>query len=212
MVMGLKQALNKMEDTEAFKAPRVVLSKIIDHLEHPKPAPVNLTPQELAKVRKEDPDAFDANGALSPIRTLYNRMERAAETLNSLKIYVNGFRVPHIGKTGSMETSPEAAFMENTALLREASKPAAAPERTKSGLETMAEEEKDKLIDNATQYLSLKYIYEDVCHLKPDNDQFYLELLKNSKTREPILQRGSQRMKLKRNSKRAFLKSFQKKR
>lgn len=185
MVQGLRQALGQMETTEAFKMPRGVLIQIIRHLEHPQPVLENLTPQELAEARSNDPDAFDKNGPLSPIHTLYNRMQRAAETLNSLKIYVNGFRVPHFGKTGSMETSAEAAFMDNTTLLREAIKPATAPEPQNLNWKRLAEEERDKLIDNTTQYLSLKYIYEDVCHLKPESDQFYLELLKKSKTRGP---------------------------
>src|ERR1700678_3500810 len=38
LILGLNQALNKMGTTEAFQAPRLILSEIIQHLENPQAA------------------------------------------------------------------------------------------------------------------------------------------------------------------------------
>lgn len=180
LVLGIKQALSKIEDTPALQAPRKVLTDMIHHLENPQPAAAELSLEELARKRQDDPDAFDANGPLSPWQTLYNRMNRAADTLSPFKIYVNGFLVPRVGKATESVGNVEAAYMDNITALNESIGPAAPPLAQTQDWKTQAEGEKDKLVENVTQYLTLKHIYEDVCHLKPLDERFYLNLLKRA--------------------------------
>lgn len=193
IALGLKQVLSKMGNDEAFSHPRNILSGIINHLEHMQPIPNNLSEEQLAQARANDPDAFDAETGLpvSPWQALKNRLSRAAEASSMVKIYVNGFFVPISGgrqpgvvelDDDFMDDAVDEAFVQNISQLKEARTPTtvAAPSQDVDW-KTLTEQEKNKFIFNTTQYLTLKHIYENVCHLTPDTDQFYLELIQKSK-------------------------------
>lgn len=183
VTIGLKQALAKMGDEDFFKAPKQTLKNIIAQLENPQSIAEDLTPEQLALARKADPDAFDENGhPVSTWQALSNRLNSAAAALAPIKIYVNGFCLPRGGaNNGVDEATVEAAFLDNIDALRKVKDSERSVQAQKQDWRTLAEAKKNEFIDNTTKFLKLKHIYEMTCHLKPDNDQFYYDLLKKSK-------------------------------
>ncbi len=188
LLVGLKQALKKMDPhSEALKGPRQALIDIIHHIENPQSITVEgLTAEQIAKIKREDPDAFDAAGnPLKPYEVLCNRLKRAADVMSPFRIYINGFLVPNLlAKTEGTDGNVAEAFLDNVNSLRETVTAKKPTPKENVNWEKKAKDEKDKLIRNTANYLMIKYIYEDVCGLQPDHDQIYLEWMKESNAKE----------------------------
>lgn len=106
-------------------------------------------------------------------------LKNAADALSGVKIYVGNFRVPIPGTGANLESeqTTEAALSENIAALNEAIA-TPEPEPENQNWKELAIEEKDRLVSNATSFLTMKHIYEEVCGLQPLNEKFYPEILR----------------------------------
>lgn len=145
--LGLKQVLSKMGDDEALRGPKQTLLDIIGRLENP-------------VVSQNDPNAY---------KTLCAELNNAGNVLKSLKIYVNGFLV--LGGTEEGEPVVGSAFIDNIDALKKAREPHAIPAEDNEDWVVKAKQEKNILIDNAVQFLKLKFIWEEVCKLSPVEHQ-----------------------------------------
>jgi len=128
---GIQQALDNMEDTPACRQPKEKLNEIIATL-----------------------DSVRDNGNWSD---LYHNLVKASEALKPVKIYINGFRVPRIGSESVKNA--EGIYSDHISALQKAID-SSSPEQENQDWITLAENEKNKLIDNATKYLTIKHIYE----------------------------------------------------
>lgn len=154
LIFGIQQALGKMEDTPAFTQPRMGLNCVIEALR---------TSQQTGNWSE-----------------IYQSLIEASQALKPVKIYVNGFRIPHFGNPGEEVRNAEGIYSDNMTALQEAID-ATPADPVSQDWKTLAKAEKDKLVDNTTKYLTLKHIYEDVCQLKPTDERFYLRLLMKAK-------------------------------
>jgi hypothetical protein len=152
LILGIKLAHDNMDDTPALRLPKATLNNILG---------------TLNSVRE--------NGNW---RDLYQCLVDASEALKPVKIYVSGFRVPKIGPQEGVQSS-EGIYSENVNALQEAMD-TAPREPENQNWEALAEGEKNKLVDNSTKFLTIKHIYEDICHLKPTDERFYMRLLKKA--------------------------------
>jgi hypothetical protein len=152
LTLGIKLAHDNMDDSPALRLPKATLNNILD---------------TLNSVRE--------NGNW---RDLHRCLVDASEALKSVKIYVSGFRVPKIGPQEGVQNS-EGIYSENVTALQKAMD-TAPTESENQNWEALAEGEKNKLVDNSTKFLTIKHIYEDICHLKPTDERFYMRLLKKA--------------------------------
>jgi hypothetical protein len=96
---------------------------------------------------------------------------------SGINVYVDQFSVFGANPSdGSKGLEAEAAYKENMKILKHGSKPARkAPEN--QDWQDLATKEKDKLISNTTNFLTMKHVYENVCGLKPLTESMYLNLM-----------------------------------
>ena len=154
LILGIQQALGKMEDSPAFEQPRAILQAILGELR-----------------------STQENGNWPE---LYETICHAAHALKPVEIYINGFRVPHLGSGKEEVKNAEGIYSDHINSLQEAIETIPLHSANQDW-KTMAKAEKDKLVENTTKYLTIKYIYEDICQLKPADERFYLLLLMKSK-------------------------------
>jgi hypothetical protein len=148
--LGLKQVLEKVDNSEAYRQPKAALQEAISTLA-----------------------TLPENGNWSQ---LYATLKQASEVLNGVKLYVNGFSIPQIGPSAEGHPSAESHYSENIARLQEViDLPVQEP--NSQNWENLANAEKGKLVSNTVNFLTIKHIFENVCHLKPDSEKFYLDLL-----------------------------------
>lgn len=162
--LGIQYALNNMEDTPTLRGPREKLNQIMSTL-------------NAVQENNHGPNLYQAiiNS------DLYKTLSRTAEAFKPLKICVNGFYVPH----GSMDAeeptgNADKVYSNHITALQKASN-SEPIEPVNQDWKTLANAEKDKLISNATKFLTIKHIYEEVCKLKPPDERFYMRLLEKSK-------------------------------
>ncbi len=148
--IGLQQALKKMDNSEVYKQTKMTLKGIISTL-----------------------DNFQEN---EDWNQLYIYLKETSEVLSGVKIYINGFRTPRLGATSGTEKNAEVIYSDNMALLQGALD-APSPEPESQDWRERANTEKNKLVKNTANFLTIKHIFEDVCKLTPTNERFYLELL-----------------------------------
>jgi hypothetical protein len=158
LALGLKQVIGKMEEGAAFRQPRMTLKGIVGALSH-----------------------VQEQGNWSE---LYQNLIDASEALKSVKIYVNGFRLSSPSSGGEQARNAEGVYSDNINALQEATNPAVKDPQSQNWQER-ATAEKDKLVDNTTNFLTMKHIYEGICKLRPTGEQFYLDLLKQAKAKDP---------------------------
>ncbi|MBS0604016.1 MAG: hypothetical protein JSS60_03145 [Verrucomicrobia bacterium] len=154
LALGLNQVIGKMEDTPTFERVRSTLTGIVQSLEQ-----------------------TQQTGSWSQLQT---QLKEAATALSGVKMYVNGFRVPNIGPSTGTVRSAEVLYSDNMSELQEAIE-VAPVEPQSQDWKTLAHAEKDKLVNNTANYLTIKHIYEDVCGLKPVDEKFYMQLLAKAK-------------------------------
>lgn len=114
-------------------------------------------------------------------KKLLRLLQDACSVFKGVKAYVGDFRLPIPGTGANLENeaAADAALAKNIATLDKAiANPEPEPENL--NWKELAIEEKDRLVSNATSLLTMKYIYEKVCGLQPDNDKFYPELLRQA--------------------------------
>jgi hypothetical protein len=96
---------------------------------------------------------------------------------SGINVYVDQFSVFGANPAdGGKGLEAEAAYKENMNILKQGSKPARkAPEN--QNWQDLATKERDKLISNTTNFLTMKHVYENVCGLKPLTESMYLTLM-----------------------------------
>ena len=154
LILGINQVLAKMDNTETFRQPKTALEEII----------------------------FTLNSVQQTGRwgDLYQILGNAAQAMRAVKIYVNGFRIPNTSPVGNPAATSEAAYSDNINALQDAMD--LAPEQpVNQDWRKLAGDEKNKLIGNASRYLTIKHIYQDICKLRPSDEVFYLTLMKKAK-------------------------------
>jgi hypothetical protein len=154
IALGLEQDLGKMTDSSVFGDKKTTLEQVINNL------------KDKAK-----------SGDWKQLRAY---LELASKALSGVKLYVNGFRIPSVGSDPSEVMEDEDVLSENINALQNAVN-GPAGEVPNTNWKDRAETEKDKLVGNAANYLTIKHVYENVCGLKPDNDTFYVEMLNRAK-------------------------------
>jgi hypothetical protein len=166
LILGIEDVLTKMgpptstlmgppPERDPFQAPRATLLGIISAL-----------------------TAAQSNGG--SWAGIYQNLKDAAKALSSVKIYVNGFRIPNMGLTATRVATADGAYSENINTLQDAMD--LTPEQpVNQDWRKLAGDEKNKLIANASRFLTIKHIYEGVCKLKPADEVFYLTLMKKAK-------------------------------
>ena len=104
-------------------------------------------------------------------------LQNAAHALKGVKIYFGKFRFPVPGTGANLDAgkTTDAAFADNMAALNRAVEPAPKPKDV--DWKQLALDEKEKLVSNATSFLTMKHIYEQVCGLQPTSEKFYRDLL-----------------------------------
>ncbi len=112
---------------------------------------------------------------------LYQNLINAAQAMRTVKIYVQGFRLPNAGSNGNQIGKAEGIYSNNIHSLQNAMDNAPEQPGNQEDWKKLANEEKDKLITNTARFLTIKHIYENVCSLKPADEQFYLTLMKKAK-------------------------------
>jgi hypothetical protein len=146
--LGLQQVVGKMDDSDIYQQPKQTLNEIISDLSN-----------------------LPENGSLG---ALYTHFKRAWQILGIVKI--NGFSIPGTAQTSGAERGAEVAHSQNMVLLQRAidsSSPAPQSQDWKS----LAQAEKNKLVHNIANFLTIKHILEDVCKLQPTDERFYFHLI-----------------------------------
>lgn len=115
---------------------------------------------------------------------LYTHIRDTSKALSGVKIYVNGFRIPEIGPSAARPKNAEIVLAENANALK-AVKDAPRVQTESPEWKEKAKKEQVNLVKNTTQYLTISYIYENVCKLHPATDKFYLEMMTRAKRAGP---------------------------
>lgn len=160
LLIGLEAAFNQMGNTDSFQGPKDILAQLI---------------ASLKQIQNGDPG--------TGWKALYQNMVQAADLLKKVHVYINNLRISSIPFFSSiapvdatLKTPADAIYSENIEKLR-TSIDTTPPPSEHQDWKLLAGEEKDKLIGNLANFLTLKHIYESVCNLKPLDEKLYLTLL-----------------------------------
>jgi hypothetical protein len=153
--LGLKQAWETIKDNsdEAYSQPKADLQELINRVE-----------------------TLSRSGDLSQ---LYSTLENATPLFNGLNLCINGFSIPRIGYSAE-HPSAALAYSNNIARLEEAIDPRP-QEPENADWKELAKVEQKKLVINTVNFLTIKHIFENVCHLKAPGEKFYLQLLSEAR-------------------------------
>jgi hypothetical protein len=121
--------------------------------------------------------------------TLAASLRQGYQTLSSIKVYINGFHIPELGKSSRTETSKQLPFVDNIATVRKAlGEECSTTQEQSKDWKALALAEKDLFIEQTTQYFSLQHVYEKLCGLPDPGKDFYLTLMQSSRPKENLKQ------------------------
>ncbi len=159
LLYALEGSLESIEGREDFTRPREMLKSLI------------------AQVTR-----LQTSGSITELQ---RAIKSSLDLFNTVKIYINGFRVPRIGTLGEAVEDPETAFLSNISQLRTALERSPGTNSDEEvDWKVKAQEEKQKFVDNTTKYLAIKLIYEQVCRLTPVSDHMYFTLIRDAARQE----------------------------
>ncbi len=143
------------------------------------PAGQNLTEAAARVTIAQAIEALQGEQSWGSIRGRFNELR---ETLGSIKIFVNNFRVPQIGSGQRVSESVEPAFQEQVLQLRRAMQAEAAPAAPLEW-KAAARAQIDLLVQNTARFVAMRHVWVNTYKLPPDNQLFY-RLLQQAKRAE----------------------------
>lgn len=160
---GLLVVYNKMENTPTFAEARGRLDSVLRALQDI---------QDNRKLVKAD------------WTDLSEQLERAADVLKGMKIYVNGFRLPNLSShSKNIQRTAELFFADNMATLQKTLQDQPT-EAENQDWKAKALDATNTVIFRQAHYLTMKHIFESICELTPDSENFYLVFLKKAQQEE----------------------------
>lgn len=140
------------------------------------------TDQQIQEVHDLQ-EQLETQAATRDLQGFYQSLSQVLSLLQGVNVYVNGVRMPSLRGAERVSTEELGSVLNRTIdELREANP---LPTETLSpgtprDWKALAQQEKDILVENTTNFLAVMYICESVCHL-PSNAFLYREWLAEAK-------------------------------